>query len=53
MAKFNLEEITSGFFFIYFVHIQIKDLLFSCNQHHQSESPPKRELLDKKIRHLA
>lgn len=41
-TKFNLEEITSGLFFIYFVHIQIKDLLFSCNQHHQSELPPKR-----------
>ena len=42
MTKFNLEEITSSLIFIYFVHIQIKDLLFSCNQHHQSELPPKR-----------
>ena len=42
MTKFNLEEITSSLIFIYFVHIQIKDLLFSCNHHHQTESPPKR-----------
>lgn len=47
MRNFYFKKLQVVWFSFDFLHIQVKDLCFSCSQHHRSESPPKRVVSQK------